>query len=157
MHIKPGEEIGICGRTGSGKTSLMLSLFSMIELSNGTISIDGQDISTMEKDDLRSRLNGVPDEPYFLPGSIRANLSIEGIASNEQVWQALAQAGLEEAFSDIQGGLDAALKPDELSQGQKQKFALARAILRPCGKVVIFDEATSKQVPPPLIIYEMLH
>ena len=144
MHIKPGEKIGICGRTGSGKTSLMLSLFSMIELSNGSITIDGLDLSTLHKDDLRSRLNGVPDDPFFFPGSIRVNLNIEGNATDEQSWQALAQVGLEEALSSVQGGLDVEFKPEELSQGQKQKFALARAILRPCGKVVILDEATSK-------------
>jgi ABC-type multidrug transport system fused ATPase/permease subunit len=146
MHIKPGEKIGICGRTGSGKTSLMLLLFSMIELSNGSVSIDGIDLSTLQKDDLRSRLNGVPDDPFFFPGSIRANIDIEGSATDEQLRLALAQLGLGEALSCVQGGLDAEFKPEELSQGQKQKLALARAMLRPCGKVVILDEATSKQV-----------
>ena len=146
MHIKPGEKIGICGRTGSGKSSLMLSLFSMIELSNGSISIDGIDLSTLQKDDLRSRLNGVPDDPFFFPGNVRANLDLEGHATDEQLRHALAQFGLDEALLGVQGGLDAEFKPEELSQGQKQKLALVRAMLRPCGKVVVLDEATSKQV-----------
>lgn len=116
----------------------------MIEVSDGSIAIDGVDLRNLGKDDLRSRLNGVPDDPFFFPGTIRANLDVEENATDERCRQALAQFKLDEALLGKQDGLDAEFKPEELSQGQKQKFALARAMLRPCGKVVILDEATSK-------------
>ncbi|KYG46940.1 hypothetical protein M433DRAFT_64146 [Acidomyces richmondensis BFW] len=144
MHINPGEKIGICGRTGSGKTSLMLSLFSMIELRNGSISIDGLDLSTLRKDDVRSRMNAVPDDPFFFSGTIRENLDPAGACTNEQLFQALSKVGLSKLISPSTNSLDDAFRPADLSQGQKQMFALARAILRPCGKVVFLDEATSR-------------
>lgn len=118
----------------------------MIELRNGSISIDGLDLSTLRKDDVRSRMNAVPDDPFFFSGTIRENLDPAGACTNEQLFQALSKVGLSKLISPSTNSLDDAFRPADLSQGQKQMFALARAILRPCGKVVFLDEATSRLI-----------
>jgi ABC-type multidrug transport system fused ATPase/permease subunit len=74
IHIHPGQNIGICGRTGSGKSSTVLTLFRLLELSSGRILVDGQDLATLNQEIVRSRLNGLGQDPYFLDGSVRLNL-----------------------------------------------------------------------------------
>lgn len=85
MKIKPGEKIGICGRTGSGKTSLALALFSMIDIQEGSINIDGLDINSISPDDLRNGLNGIPQEPYFMSGTVRLNADPSGTRSDDEI------------------------------------------------------------------------
>ncbi|KAF2155055.1 ABC transporter [Myriangium duriaei CBS 260.36] len=142
LEIKPGEKIGICGRTGSGKTTLALALLNMVDLESGQIIIDGKDTASMGVSYLRSQLNAVPDEPFFLPGSLRSNIDIDSKASDEQVRHALKSVLLQE-LSNTED-LNAEWKPDNLSHGQKQLFALARATLQPNKKIVILDEVTSR-------------
>ncbi|KAH8700509.1 putative multidrug resistance protein [Talaromyces proteolyticus] len=142
LKIQPGEKIGICGRTGSGKSSTLLALFQLLELRSGRILLDGLDLSSLDPEAVRARLNGLSQEPYFLTGSIRLNLdpykSIEGDEPLIKVLQSVRLWGLVEE----KGGLDVDLKKDSLSHGQQQLFCLARALLRP-GKLVILDEVTS--------------
>jgi ATP-binding cassette subfamily C (CFTR/MRP) protein 1 len=76
FDILPREKIGICGRTGSGKSTLMLALFRIVEIEEGSISIDGFDISTLGLGDLRERLCIIPQDPVLLSGSIRFNLDV---------------------------------------------------------------------------------
>jgi ATP-binding cassette, subfamily C (CFTR/MRP), member 1 len=74
MSIAPGEKVGICGRSGSGKSSLITTLFRMLELTaESSITIDGINITTLPRQLVRSRLNAIPQEPFFISCSVRAN------------------------------------------------------------------------------------
>ncbi|KAL2826233.1 P-loop containing nucleoside triphosphate hydrolase protein [Aspergillus cavernicola] len=141
LSIRPGEKVGICGRTGSGKTSLMLSIFRMVELNAGTITIDGLDIATIPRQEIRSRLNGVSQETVFIKGSVRLNADPTGCSSDRAIWDALKSVQLLTVVQE-KGGLAANIEDLHLSHGQKQLFCLVRAILHP-SKILVLDEATS--------------
>ncbi|KAJ9485610.1 hypothetical protein VN97_g7740 [Penicillium thymicola] len=147
MHIRPGEKIGICGRTGSGKSPLTLAMLRLVDFSHGNITIDQTDISTIAPASIRERLIAVPQDPFTLLGTIRYNVDIMGLSSDSLIISALKQIGVWAAI-ESRGGLDALLEDHPLSQGEQQLFCLARAILKSqtsdgeC-QVLILDEATS--------------
>ncbi|TGO61944.1 hypothetical protein BCON_0023g00020 [Botryotinia convoluta] len=142
LSIKPGEKIGICGRSGSGKSSLIAALFRMLELHPGSsILIDGIDISIIPRQTVRARLNAVPQDPFFLRSTIRTNADPYGVHTDLQIISALEKVQLWSLISS-KGGLDAQLDTEFFSHGQRQLFCLARAILRG-GRIIVLDEATS--------------
>jgi ABC-type multidrug transport system fused ATPase/permease subunit len=164
MHIKGGERIGIVGRTGAGKSSIMSTLFRLVEISSGHITIDGIDISTMGLHDLRTKLAIIPQDPTLFRGTVRSNLDPFNEHTDLELWSALRQADLvadhqgpgatatanssSDAVSPVRDpsriGLDSVVEEDGLnfSLGQRQLMALARALVRG-SQIIVCDEATS--------------
>lgn len=157
FDVKPMEKIGICGRTGAGKSSIMTALYRLSELQSGRIIIDGIDISKLGLKDLRSKLSIIPQDPVLFRGSIRKNLDPFGDYPDETLWDALRRSGLIEgsklqAVKEQDKNLPALHKfhldqgvEDEgsnFSLGERQLIAFGRALVRD-SKILILDEATS--------------
>ncbi|KAF2016030.1 ABC multidrug transporter-like protein [Aaosphaeria arxii CBS 175.79] len=149
MHVAAGERIGVVGRTGAGKSSIMSALFRLVELSSGSITIDGVDISTIGLHDLRSKLAIIPQDPTLFKGTIRSNIDPFNEHTDLELWSALRQADLvsNDATMDDKSGrihLDSVVEEEGLnfSLGQRQLMALARALVRG-SQIIVCDEATS--------------
>ena len=141
--IEPDQKIGIVGRTGSGKTTLCLSLFRILEASTGKILIDNQDISQIGLELLRESIAFIPQDPKLIDGTLRENIDPFGEYSDDDIIFQLNLIGLAYLL-DEDDGLDGVIESEgtNFSVGEKQLICITRAMLRQC-KIIIMDEANS--------------
>eukprot|EP00850_Spirogloea_muscicola_P005214 SM000023S07670 [mRNA] locus=s23:744663:754300:- [translate_table: standard] len=144
FSIAAPEHVGIVGRTGAGKSSVLAALFRLYKLAAGRILIDNVDIASVPLSQLRSRIGVVPQSPFVFSGSVRENLDPAGAYADHQIWEALKKCHLAASTSSLE--MQVAESGSNFSRGQQQLLCLARTILQR-QQVLCLDECTASIDP----------
>lgn len=146
ITIKHGEKIGICGRSGSGKSLLLQALLRMADITEGQVIADGQDIAQVPRSIVRRKINFLAQEPLLFNNTVRFNADPLSEHSDEDIIASMKRVGLwyffVEKSADGRDPLDVMMSESMLSQGQRQLFCLGRALMKQTS-ILVLDEPTS--------------
>ncbi|KAI8929067.1 hypothetical protein BC831DRAFT_547895 [Entophlyctis helioformis] len=158
FHIQPKEKIAIVGRSGSGKTTVLMSLLRIAEPADGQILIDGVDTAGLDLSDLRSRIAVIPQEPVMLTGTIRSNLDPFGSCGDDEIWRALKAVHLADKIREMPLQLETPIHENgkTFNLSERQLFCIARAIMIKTTIVVLDEPATSVDKETELLIQSVM-
>jgi ABC-type multidrug transport system fused ATPase/permease subunit len=138
--VKSREKIGVVGRTGAGKSSLVVALMRLVELDSGSIFIDDLDISTIGLHELRGKISIIPQDPVLFSGTVRSNVDPFDQYTDDQIWTSIKRAHLKNAVVSLEDIVDE--KGTNFSVGERQLLCIARALLKR-SRIILMDEATA--------------